>query len=116
MLEEAIDGRIELVVPPIILSELEDVLIRKLGFDRDATRDARRLLERLAAVDLAQPQRAEAVTGDPADDLVLACAVKSRADVLATGDRRHLLPLGSYRGVRLLTPQALLAELRAAGP
>jgi predicted nucleic acid-binding protein len=33
-------------------------------------------------------------------------------DVLVTGDRRHLLPLGEYCGVGILTPQAFLAELR----
>jgi predicted nucleic acid-binding protein len=34
--------------------------------------------------------------------------------VLVTGDRKHLLPLGEYERVRILTPQAVLAELRAA--
>jgi hypothetical protein len=33
--------------------------------------------------------------------------------VLVTGDRRHLLPLGEHHGVRALTPQAALADLRA---
>ncbi|MGI8749554.1 MAG: hypothetical protein ACR2J6_03245 [Thermoleophilaceae bacterium] len=33
------------------------------------------------------------------------------ADILVTGDRRHLLPLGKHHGVRIITPQTLLAEL-----
>ena len=55
----------------------------------------------------------ERLTGDTDDDIVLACAVEATADVLVSGDRKHLLPVGTHRGVRVLTPQALLAELRA---
>jgi predicted nucleic acid-binding protein len=112
LLEEAIDGRIELVVPELVLDELERVLTEKLGFGQEQSRAARQLLSRLAAERPGPPRRADAVTGDPADDAVLACAVETRVDVLATGDRKHLLPLGEHHGVELLTPQALLAGLR----
>jgi predicted nucleic acid-binding protein len=53
------------------------------------------------------------VTSDPDDNLILACAVQTDVEVLVSGDRRYLLPLGKHRGVRVLTPQGLLAELRA---
>jgi len=39
------------------------------------------------------------VSGDPADDVILACAVEAGTDVLATGDRQHLLPAGAHRRV-----------------
>jgi predicted nucleic acid-binding protein len=43
--------------------------------------------------------------------VALASALAARAQVLATGDRRHLLPHGTHHGLRILTPQAFLAEL-----
>jgi predicted nucleic acid-binding protein len=58
----------------------------------------------------APAEPAEPVTGDPADDLILASAVKANVDVLVSGDRKHLLPVVTHRGVRIVTPQALLAE------
>jgi predicted nucleic acid-binding protein len=116
VLEEAIDRRIELVLPDFVLDELERVLTTKLGFDNDRASDTRRLLERLTSTRPGQPKQVDAVTGDPDDDIVLACAIESQTDVLVTGDRKHLLPLQAHRAVRLLTPQALLAELRAIGP
>jgi predicted nucleic acid-binding protein len=57
----------------------------------------------------------EPATGDPDDDLILARAVQADVEVLVLGDRKHLLPLGTHRGVRVLTPQGLLAELRPLG-
>lgn len=113
LLEEAIDGRIELVVPELVLAELERVLTKKLGFSAEQVVAVRALLRQVATDEPAPAAAVAALTGDPADDAILACAVEAGVDVLATGDRKHLLPIGAHRGVRLLTPQALLAELRA---
>ena len=38
------------------------------------------------------------VAGDIDDDQVIAAAVSARADLIASGDRKHLLPLGSHQG------------------
>lgn len=113
LLEDAIDGRIELVLPELVLAELRRVLNGKLGFDEEHARAACDLLAGVAALRPELPSSAEAITGDPADDEILACAVEAGVDVLVTGDRRHLLPLGERHGVRILTPQAALADLRA---
>jgi predicted nucleic acid-binding protein len=113
LLEEAIDGRVELVLPELVLAELRRVLTVKLGFDEERARAACDLLAGLAASQPGPPSSAEPVTGDPADDAILACALEVGVDVLATGDRRHLVLLGEHHGVRILTPQAALAALRA---
>jgi predicted nucleic acid-binding protein len=101
------------VLPELVLDELNRVLREKLGFDEERARAACHLLAGVAASQPGPPGSVEAVTGDPSDDVILACAVEAGVDVLATGDRRHLLPLGERSGVRLLTPQVALAELRA---
>ncbi len=87
------------------------MLTEKLGFAVERATAACELLARLATERPDTPQHVEAITGDPADEAILATAVGAGVDVLATGDRKHLLPIGEYRGVKLLTPQALLAEL-----
>jgi uncharacterized protein len=91
------------------------VLIAKLDFEQEQIDAARALFAHIAAEEPAPPPLVEATTGDPADDVILACAAEAGADVLATGDRKHLLPIGEHRGVRILTPQALLAEIRELG-
>jgi putative PIN family toxin of toxin-antitoxin system len=53
----------------------------------------------------------EAVAADPSDDIYLATALAGAARWLVTGDRRHLLPLGRFAGVRMVTPAAFLDEL-----
>jgi uncharacterized protein len=50
----------------------------------------------------------ERVSADPDDDIYLACAVAGQADYIVSGDR-HLLDLGNYRGIPVVTPAAFVA-------
>jgi uncharacterized protein len=113
LLEEAIDARLELVLFEPVIVELERVFTEKLGFELQRWRDVEVLLGELTTETVVAPAGApEAVTDDPDDDLILACAIAAEVEVLVSGDRKHLLPVGERGGVRILTPQALLAELR----
>ncbi len=116
MLEAAIDGRIEFVLADPVLGELERVLTVKLGFEPERVRELRMLLIDVASERVEMPEEApEAITGDPDDDLILACAVEAKVHIVVSGDRRHLLPVGEHRGLRIVSPQALLAELAGEG-
>ena len=93
--------------------ELERILTAKLNFEPQRWHQVEELLADLAEEITPSPKaNPEALSGDPADDLILACAIEAKVDVLVSGDCQHLLPLDAHRGVRILTPQALLAELR----
>jgi uncharacterized protein len=52
---------------------------------------------------------------DPKDDAIVATAVAARADYLVTGDKRHLLPLGEYEGIKIVTPRQFLDLLAGKG-
>jgi len=112
VIEAAVDGRMELVLADPVLGELERVLIVKLGFEAKRVRETVSFLTDLAVERIAAPaQPPETITGDRDDDVILACAAAAGVRVLVSGDRRHLLPIGEHRGTRIITPQALLAEL-----
>jgi len=53
------------------------------------------------------------VSADPDDDKYLHAAATGRASVVVSGDR-HLLSLGDYDSIRILTPRAFL-EMLAPG-
>jgi uncharacterized protein len=104
---------VELALPAPATVELERVLTGKLGFEPQRRQGVEELLLDLASELIPAPEASpEAVTGDPDDDLILACAIQAEAGVLVSGDRRHLRPVGEHRGVRVIAPQALRAELR----
>lgn len=56
------------------------------------------------------------ITAKESDNRILEVAVAGKADVIVTGDRRHPPPLGSYAGIPIMTPAAVLADHLAAMP
>ncbi len=113
IIEEAVDGNLELILLEPTVIELARILVGKLDFERNRLEETLSLLHDVASNLQASPRHtAESLTGDPDDDLILESAVAAGVEVLVSGDRRHHLPLGEHEGVRILTPQAFLAELR----
>jgi putative PIN family toxin of toxin-antitoxin system len=47
---------------------------------------------------------------DPSDEMVLACAVDGGADLIVSGDH-HLLDLGEYQGIPVLTVREFVARV-----
>jgi putative PIN family toxin of toxin-antitoxin system len=112
VIEASIDGRIELVLADPVIDELERVLTLKLGFGPERLRDVTTLLMDISVARAGAPtQPVEAVTGDPDDDVILACGISADVQIIVSGDRRHMLPVREHRGIRIVSPQALLAEL-----
>ena len=58
------------------------------------------------------PKLVTGISEDPDDDKFLACAAEVHADYVVSGDP-HLVNLGSYQGIRILTPRQFLATLSA---
>jgi predicted nucleic acid-binding protein len=54
---------------------------------------------------------ARVVLTDPDDDHVLAAALTGAADLIASGDKRDLLPLGSYQGIPIVTAKQALERI-----
>ena len=51
------------------------------------------------------------VPTDPDDDHVVAAAVAGQADLIASGDKRDLLPLGSFQGIPIMTAREAVQRL-----
>lgn len=66
---------------------------------------------RALAVVVSPSMVARVVLADPDDDHVLAAALTGAADLIATGDKRDLLPLGSYQGIPIVTAKEALERI-----
>src|ERR1051326_7832961 len=102
-----IDG----ITCPEILEELSDKLQIKLHLSLEQSLDwVADLVTFLRLVTITG--NLKVITSDPDDNKVLECAVIGGASHIITGDRRHLLPLGTFQGIRILRAADFLAELR----
>jgi uncharacterized protein len=51
------------------------------------------------------------VPTDPDDDHVIAAGVTGQADLIASGDKRDLLPMGSFQGIAIVTAREAVERL-----
>jgi len=50
-------------------------------------------------------------TEDPADNMVLECALEGQVDYIVSGDTRHLQPLGSFEDIPILSPADFIVRV-----
>lgn len=103
-----VEGRIAVVVSQPLIEEYLGVLARP-KFNRAGPPEERlRLLEELITLDntdLVFPkERLAVIEEDPADNLVLECAVAGLPDYIVSGDD-HLLHLGKFGEIPIVTPR-----------
>jgi putative PIN family toxin of toxin-antitoxin system len=89
-----------------LLEELTDVLTRPSATKRLALIEmtaATVLADYVEVIELIAPTTVpRVVPGDIDDDQVIAAAVAAQADLIVSGDRKHLLPLGSHAGIAIV--------------
>lgn len=83
---------------------------RKYGVTDDEVSDLIDLLAANAVVVDGTLDVSGSVPDDPDDEIVLACAMEGQADLIVTGDQ-HLLALGTFRGIPIVTVRSLLERL-----
>lgn len=100
----------QMILSPALLGEYQRVLIRpdvqrRHGASASQTASDLAAIRSLAIV--VNPADVPAVIAvDPDDGMVLACALAGQADYIVSGDS-HLLGLGEYEGIRIVSPAAL---------
>jgi uncharacterized protein len=112
-------GEFELCTSEVLPAELLDVLSRGKFAARlseagltphGIVEDLRRL-----AVIVAPTEVPRVVPTDPDDDHVIAAAVTGQADLIASGDKRDLLPMVSFQGIPIITAREAVERLEARG-
>lgn len=82
---------------------------------RIAQDEASILVNKLGVVaDVATGLPAVASSPDPDDNIILATAIAGKADYVVTGDKKHLLALGSVDGISIITVQQAVELLENA--
>lgn len=103
----------------VLLAELLDVLSRgnfaarlnQAGLTlQGIVDDLRRLAFVVSPADVPR-----VVPTDPDDDHVIAAAVTGQADLIASGEQRNLLPMGSFAGIPIISVQEAVERLDARG-
>ncbi|MGQ0555658.1 MAG: putative toxin-antitoxin system toxin component, PIN family [Nitrospiraceae bacterium] len=102
-------GLAELILSPPILKEFRGVLSKKFAIAKeDAEDNIAVVCESSTLIDI--PGTLRVTTDDPDDDKFIETALVAGAPVVVSGDK-HLLRLGDYGGVKVISARAFLDML-----
>ena len=110
VLELLMKGEIETFISPFILAELERILRERFEW---RTEQIHRVLIRIKTktIFIHPKVKISMIKEKDDDNRILECAVEAEVDYLISGDRKHLLPLKEYQGIKILSPTDFLRVL-----
>jgi putative PIN family toxin of toxin-antitoxin system len=119
LVDGALAGEFDLCTSEVLLAELLEVLSREKFAARlvqakmtpqSFVNDLRKI-----AVIVSPTTVPRVIEHDADDDHVLAAVLAGNADLIASGDKQHVLPLGAYQGIPIVTAREALERLAAHG-
>lgn len=105
----ALEGKVQLIVSPVILAETAGVLLEKFGWSHQRVEEALETIQAIATI-VHPAERISLIKAPDADNRILECAVEGKADVIATGGTKHLRPLKTFRGIPIVSPAEFLSR------
>lgn len=108
-------GVVELHVSTFIIGEVGRILREKFGWEEGRVDRASAQIRRVAR-EVHEPEESVAeIEADPTDNRILECAVAAGVDLIVTGDKKHLLPLGSFRRIKIVSLREFLSSFHDNG-
>lgn len=109
-LEAARSGEVDLYTSKEILLELSNKLENKFFHSQT---DVERILTRLSKfVKIVIPkEKLTIINDDPTDNKILEAAVEAKADFIVSGDKKHILSLNEFKGIKIVSPAVFLKQL-----
>lgn len=111
LLEQARAGEIEIAIPTPIIREIQRVLREKFHWPEDRLEQLERNISQFTKR-VEPTQTLDIVKSDPDDNRILECAVVAGREAMVTGDKKHLLPLRNYQGIKIIQVSEILAKQR----
>ena len=110
ILDLAARKQIKIISSPVILMELKQVLTDKFMWtDNDAKQSLKSLMTILTLV--VPRHKINKIKYGP-DNRILECALLAKTDYIVSGDKKHLLPLSEFEGIKIITASQLLKIVR----
>jgi putative PIN family toxin of toxin-antitoxin system len=101
---------------PIFSKDILDEYLKVLAYPKFSLSEKeiefllkQEILPYFRVVETSETQSKIIITADPDDDKFIICALADKCDLIISGDK-HLLDLGSYHNIEIITPAAFLTR------
>lgn len=113
VLKLAIEGKEQFFISREIITEILGILRKKFAYEKEILEELEELLFKTFV--LVEPQQTvRKIKGRPGDNRILECALAVKADFIVSRDKKHLLPLKNYQGIKIVSCQEFLTTYESA--
>lgn len=109
ILELALDKRFRAYTSKFLLSELQEVLIKKFDFTKERVEQIEKKL--LKVFKLVYPKQTVEIVRDKTDNRVLEVALEANCDYIISGDK-DLLDLHAFKNIVIVKPEEFLSIMQ----
>lgn len=106
-LELAKSENVELFVSNKVLLELADKLDKKFFLNPETTKKILKEIAKFSQI-LFPKTRINHIKRDPADNMILECALEAKADYIISGDKKHLLSLKNFKNIPIVSAREFM--------
>ena len=103
ILRSLITHRFQHATSPDILTEIRKVLEKKFKKSDSETTELVNFIANISKM-IYPVERLEVIKKDPSDNRILECAVRAKANAIISGDKKHILPLKEFQGIKIISP------------
>ena len=95
-------GEIEIIISEHIITEISEILRKKFKWESWQILESIEEIREFTTLVIPK-KRVSIIREDPTDNRILECALEGQVDYIITGDRRHLLPLKIFKGIKIVS-------------
>lgn len=103
-------GDIEAYISSFILGELEEILKKDFHWNKDQIVYTIEKIKKKTILVLPK-NKVSVIKEKDSDNRILECAIEGKVQCIISGDKKHLLPLKEYQGIKILSPAEFLKIL-----
>ena len=101
LIRHGIIGHYQIVLSDFIIKETSQVCLKKLGLPKKTINGF--FEDIIDFVELVTPTTPVSAVENDGDNQILSIAFDGRANFIVTGDKSHLLPLKTFKGIKIIT-------------
>jgi uncharacterized protein len=104
--------KISIAISQPIVNEIKEVLEQKLLIGKDVVNGVIEEISRFTF--MVEPGKTvHVIKINEADNRIIECAVEAKARFIISGDKKHLLPLKKFEGIRIVSPVEFLKAMNS---
>lgn len=102
------NNKAEILISDFIISEIETVLRKKFKWTKEEIKTVILDIQNRTSFVNISSSKIDIIKENKSDNKILECAIDGKADMIISGDTKHIQPLGKFRGILILSPRKFL--------